>query len=121
MRCKECREIIPDNTKKYCPECGALVNDDKYRNKQCTNRLPHYHEATDDEIYGNPHQKRLHSPSFSANEKKKRRLSLALCIAIAIFILIIIGMTDDTEVTYTEEVTEIIFDDAVIDDMILDL
>ena len=25
MKCKECKEIIPDN-KKYCPECGALLN-----------------------------------------------------------------------------------------------
>ncbi len=26
MKCKECREKIPDNVK-YCPECGALVNE----------------------------------------------------------------------------------------------
>lgn len=25
MKCKECREKIPDNVK-YCPECGALIN-----------------------------------------------------------------------------------------------
>ena len=26
MRCKECREKIPDDVK-YCPECGALINE----------------------------------------------------------------------------------------------
>ena len=29
MKCKECKEIIPDN-RKYCPECGALLNNIKY-------------------------------------------------------------------------------------------
>ena len=49
MRCKECREKIPDNVK-YCPECGALINENvtynygRYTQQSKSQPEPSYHE-----------------------------------------------------------------------------
>ena len=99
MRCKECREKIPDNTRKYCPECGALIKNVKYNiddtKKYAQPGLPNNYEdfyedkkaqnQSYEDFYGKETNKQKKLPKVFPNIPKSRKASLLIFIAILLF------------------------------------
>lgn len=85
MRCKECREKIPDNVK-YCPECGALINDIKYTINNTTKYAPPVNQNT----YTSPYEeeKPVKKNIFQHMPKNKNNFSVSVIITIVIFVLV---------------------------------
>ncbi len=61
MKCKECKERIPDNVK-YCPECGALINANAGKHYDSTNVEYNYEHGNRN---GYSSDKFPHTPSVS--------------------------------------------------------
>lgn len=77
MKCKECKEKIPDNTK-YCPECGALLNNIKYDIYK-TNTYDPTPQQPDYEV-----RPKYTAPKTTKKDVKKN----PVLISIAIFVII---------------------------------
>lgn len=94
MRCKDCREKIPDNVK-YCPECGALVNDIKYtiNNNTVFATQPvntPVSPSVQQESQNAPQTKRY--PDYRANQTKKMARNGIIALFAIIFLCIAISV-----------------------------
>lgn len=88
MKCKECREKIPDNVK-YCPECGALVNEKAeynygYGNRNTSNYSPERQPLTP------PVSQRPYTPvSHSGGRNKRKQFFPFAPLVVAVMIILI--------------------------------
>ncbi len=88
MRCKECKEIIPDSTQKYCPECGALIKDIKYKIDYTAKYAPPVQQQT----YINPYDetKTEKKKFFQQVKKRKNNFPVTIIITIVVFLLVFV-------------------------------
>ena len=88
MRCKECREKIPDSTTKYCPECGALIKNINYSFDNTTKYAPPVQQQT----YTRPYDemKTEKKKFFPQVKKRKNNVPVTIIITVAVFLLVFV-------------------------------
>lgn len=96
MRCKECKEKIADNVK-YCPECGALVNDIKYTIAPRTNYIPAPPaQPRQYTPYQPPQQQGRQTPPVTGTVPKMNKKLLYAIIAIVVVLVYVVMISLST-------------------------
>ncbi|MBR5234511.1 MAG: hypothetical protein IKW03_09900 [Clostridia bacterium] len=117
MKCKECKENISSKVK-YCPECGALVNDIKYNVLDYSRYSPQLQQEIQknkaytpeyDEETGRP---AVFNPDYNRNRKSAKINLKAPAIIIFVVIFLFVGLSFALNIIDEFDFSDIEFEDA---------
>lgn len=104
MKCQECREKIPDN-KKYCPECGALLNSNIKYDIYNTNNYDPVPQKT---VFRT-------EPEYTAQKKRKKYGSEKRILGIIAIIIVFISVFPTwISLLETTDIQDVIFEEVTL-------